>query len=244
MAQAKQIAQFNSFVAGLITEATELTYPKNSSLDEDNCVLNIKGNRTRRKGVEFEDNYQLSSFNVSDTNLESFAINTFTWLSANSTDINLLVVQLGSTLYFYDFGYTPLSSGLKSFTVNLDSYLSPAGISSSTHRCNFTVARGDLFVVNENIEPLHIVYNSNTDTITVEKLTIQIRDFAGVNDGLAADARTSAYNANHYYNLLNQGWILHLAGMTLSMLMLMEAAVCTQLIICNGIHVRVLLMGR
>jgi len=45
---------FNTFVAGLITEAGPLTFPENSSKDELNCVLSRKGNRRRRLGVDYE----------------------------------------------------------------------------------------------------------------------------------------------------------------------------------------------
>jgi hypothetical protein len=51
-----------TFVRGLITEATPLTFPENASVDESNCSLERTGLRARRKGIEFEAGFSLSSF--------------------------------------------------------------------------------------------------------------------------------------------------------------------------------------
>ena len=40
--------EYNTFVKGIITEASALTYLENSSIDEDNFVLNRDGSRQRR----------------------------------------------------------------------------------------------------------------------------------------------------------------------------------------------------
>ena len=50
-------AELNTFVKGLITEATPLTFPANASLDEDNFVLNRQGSRQRRFGMNFEEDF-------------------------------------------------------------------------------------------------------------------------------------------------------------------------------------------
>src|SRR3546814_15800129 len=47
----------NTFVAGLITEASPLTFPQNASLDEENFILSRKGSRARRLGMDLEDGY-------------------------------------------------------------------------------------------------------------------------------------------------------------------------------------------
>ena len=152
MAQAKTVAQFNKFVAGLITEATELTFPENSSFDEDNCDLFTKGDRRRRRGMDFEDDYSLSSYSVTDTQLETFAIKTYTWRAVGeSGNTNFLCVQLGNTVRFYDLSSNPLSDGLKSFSIDLDSYLSSAAITSSVDKMSCSIGRGALFIVSSSI---------------------------------------------------------------------------------------------
>ena len=44
---------YRSFVKGLITEASPLTFPENASIDEKNFVLNRDGSRSRRLGVDY-----------------------------------------------------------------------------------------------------------------------------------------------------------------------------------------------
>ena len=39
---------YKSFIQGLVTEASPLTFPENASIDEDNFVLNRDGSRSRR----------------------------------------------------------------------------------------------------------------------------------------------------------------------------------------------------
>lgn len=214
MAEAKQVAQYNSFVAGLITEATELTYPPNSSSDEDNCILFTKGNRRRRLGIEFEDDFVRKVTNVTATNLETYAISTHEWMAVSGVGtLNFSVVQFGNILYFYDSSSQSLSAGIKSFTVDLDSYLAPAATTSTTEVISSSPGRGDLFVCSPLIEPIRISYDVGTDTISVEEIEIRIRDFDGVDDSLDIDEEQLVLSTTHHYNLLNQGWFITPEGM-------------------------------
>jgi len=54
----------NTFIKGLYTEASVMTYPENTSSDELNFDLLIDGTRRRRRGIAYESNYQNSSFTV------------------------------------------------------------------------------------------------------------------------------------------------------------------------------------
>ena len=65
MAQAKTKKLYNTFVKGLITEASPLTYPENASIGEDNCVIYRKGNRARRLGADFEAGFVLTNDGIS-----------------------------------------------------------------------------------------------------------------------------------------------------------------------------------
>jgi len=209
MAQAKQVAQFNTFVAGLITEATELTFPPNASLDEDNCVLYPQGNRRRRLGADFESGYVLSSAAVTNTELNTFAVYTASWKAVgNQGNMNFLCVQLGNMLYFYDEAVAPLSTGVKSFTVDLDDYIASSASSTSEDRISTTTARGALYVVSPSIDPIFIRYTEGTDSIAVTEVTIRVRDVEGVDDGLAVDNEPATLSTEHQYNLYNQGWFL------------------------------------
>jgi len=97
----------NNFVRGLITEAGELTFPEGASVDESNCELRRDGSRRRRLGVALESNYVLSSFTVSDSEI----VHTGDWLNVGgNADLEFLVVQKGSNLYFYNKSTLPYSS--------------------------------------------------------------------------------------------------------------------------------------
>lgn len=206
MAEAKQIAQFNSFVGGMITESTELTFPPNATSNELNCELFTKGNRTRRRGLDFENDYSVSSFTITNPNLSTLAIFSGRWTSVGGVgERSFTVVQVGSMLYFYD-NTNVLSSGEKSFSVDLDDYLAPAASSAATEVISMASGRGDLFVVSPLIEPIRIVYNVNTDTITTSLINIRVRDFEGVDDGLEVDEEPAVLTPEHEYNLKNQGW--------------------------------------
>lgn len=61
MARQTAKAEVNSFVKGLITEASALTFPENASLDEDNFVLKRDGSRQRRLGMDLEEDYKTVS---------------------------------------------------------------------------------------------------------------------------------------------------------------------------------------
>lgn len=205
---ARQVANkiYRNSSRGLITEASELTYPENSSIAEDNCVIFKKGNRTRRLGFDIEESGSPSVFTgFADPR---WAVTEFRWDSvAKRSDINFVVQQYGPTLYFFDQASEPLSAGVKNFTVNLNTFLAPGRTDTSFVEVDGSTGDGYFFVVGANIEPLVLEYNPVTDTISVQRIYIQIRDFQGVPDGLANDQEPTTLSNEHHYNLRNQGWV-------------------------------------
>ncbi len=90
-----------SFVKGLVTEAGELTFPENASVDELNCTLLRTGNRRRRLGVAVE---SLGSTYASFT--EGSSVTTGSWENVGGQDgVEFTVVQIGNTLLFYGQGF-------------------------------------------------------------------------------------------------------------------------------------------
>lgn len=200
---------YSTFVKGLITEADALTFPENASVDEDNCVLYRKGNRSRRLGFDLETNHVASSYSVVQADVALSGVSEHVWQNINNkSNLNFLVVQVGLTLHFYDLGYSITSAGEKSFTVNLSSYIAPGVASADAQLSAVSMAsgRGYLFVSGENFDPFIVSYDATADTITVSKLYILVRDLQGMDDGLANDEEPVALTDAHKYNLLNQGW--------------------------------------
>ena len=125
----------------------------------------------------------------------------------NETNKSFTVIQVGSTLHFYDGNTKPLSDGKKPFTVDLDSFKVPSQSTASFEKIDSSTGIGVLFVVSKAIEPIFIEYNSATDSITVQPISIKVRDFEGVEDNLEVDENPSVLSDAHRYNLRNQGWL-------------------------------------
>lgn len=205
MARAKSNKLYRTFTKGLITEAGYLTYPEDASVDELNTVINRKGNRTRRLGVNYEDNKVLNSLGITDTK----AINEFVWKSANNNaGSNFFCLQIGTTIRFFSMEAEPISDSLKSFSVDLMAYVVPGTSQSVVEStvAQFAAGSGFLFICHSYVEPLLVEYKKETDTITTTRIFVQVRDLIGVYDGLANEEEPAGLTKEHLYNLLNQGW--------------------------------------
>lgn len=206
MSRAEEVKLYRTFVKGLITEASYLTYPEDSSIDELNTIPSRKGNRTRRFGVDFEDNYQIVDIDIQDSD----SINEFVWKAANNqTEKNFLCLQIGSVIYFFNLISDPISDSLENYTIDLASF-SATGASSGQIKTNdvqFSSGKGFLFIAHPYCEPLVVEYDQVNNGLTVTKVIIQIRDFEGLNDSLANDEEPSVLTKEHQYNLMNQGWV-------------------------------------
>lgn len=205
MAKAKTVKLYRTFVKGLITEAGPLTYPEDASIDEDNCVIYRKGNRSRRLGIDTE---QYAASNTGYTDLSTYstqAISEFRWDSvANDANLSFLVVQTGLTLHFYDLSNDTILDGEQGFKIDLTSFKVAAASDHASCPVQMASGKGVMFVVGEKFEPIMVTYSGGT--VTAQRIYIQIRDFKGLADGLANDEEPATLSDAHQYNLLNQGW--------------------------------------
>ena len=202
MAQSKTNKLYRTFTRGLITEASYLTYPEDSSLDELNTVPTRKGNRFRRPGIDYLLN------NATGRSYDSaFAKAEFVWRAvASDPTTTFLVVQNANEISFYDRTKSGFAANKKSFVIDLNAYVRSGVSSITTQWTRFSAGKGYLFIANVDVEPLVVTYDLKADTIKVDKVTILARDFEGLKDGLANDAEPSDLSKEHRYNLLNQGW--------------------------------------
>jgi hypothetical protein len=118
-----------------------------------------------------------------------------------------LVVQEGLTIKFFDASKQTISQNPKNFSISLQDYIAPGNAEPEKEIVQFAQGKGYLFIVGKSIEPLLCKYDNVTDTISVTNIYIQIRDFRGVNDGLANDEEPFTLSDLHHYNLRNQGWV-------------------------------------
>jgi len=208
MTRGKQDKLYRTFTKGLITEAGFLTFPEDASIDELNTVIYRKGNRSRRAGIDYEINSTEINYSATATNDD--VTNEYFWRApGDESGLNFLVIQVGSTLYFFDSDANPLSSGKKSFTVDLLPYKSPTATDTDikTNYVHMSSGKGILFVCQNYMDPVTVEYDAETDTLKTTKVYILMRDFDGVDDGLPNDAEPSNLSKEHHYNLLNQGWV-------------------------------------
>jgi hypothetical protein len=191
----------NNFVRGLITEASELTFPEGASVDEANCDLRRDGTRRRRLSAKVEDSNVLSSFTLSDTEV----VATGDWVNVGgNADLTFLVVQKGSTLYFYNKADLPYSGQIEAASFNLATHEYAGSAGAETVKCQFTSLKGNLVVSSPAINTVAIEYDAGTLTGTA--ISFKTRDFEWQgdidtyyeNDSTPSDARK--------YDAQNAGW--------------------------------------
>lgn len=195
----------NNFVRGLITEAGELTFPEGASVDELNCDLRRDGSRRRRLGVAYEDGNILSSFTLSDSEL----VTTGDWTNvAGNAELEFLVVQKGSTLYFYNKSTLPYSGQVESNSVNLASYEQAGSAGAETVKCQFASIKGTLVVSSPAINTIFIEYNETGGTFTVNQISFKTRDFdfQGDTEDYFTETTTGTASDARIYDSLNSGW--------------------------------------
>jgi hypothetical protein len=205
MGQAQATELFRTFVKGIITEAGPLTYPEDASIDEANTVLFRKGNRKRRLGIDFD--FPTSFTTAFDITTEE--MNEFIWEAPDNEASNtLVVVQLGHSLHFFCLCQDDFILSKKPFVLDMQAFLAPGRTAQelATTRIAMASGKGYLFIVSEVTEPVLVEYDPDIDNITAKAVVIQIRDFDGVDDGLAPDEEPASLSAEHEYNLHNQGW--------------------------------------
>lgn len=194
----KTALERNTFVRGLITESTPLTFPENASIAEDNFVLNRDGSRKRRLGIDYEDGYALTTVVPSGAGYGSVEVSTFSWKNAGDNPDNTVgVVQVGKTLYFMDLTLVSPSAGA------IPTLTLPSAYDSS--KLQYVPIKGVLVCVGDAGDAFYIT-RVDASTYTKTDIDLKVRDIWGIDDGLAVDERPVTLEDDHEYNLLNQGW--------------------------------------
>lgn len=201
---------------GFVTEFTPVAFPQEAAIDVDNCIIDPDGSVRRRPGIDIEQRFRLNSINggiVTAAEIDTIGMSTHLWEAVgNSGTLNIVVFQIGVILQFY------AQVGAVSANLLGELDLTPHAVDLAklqVTQVQTDSGLGDLYVVNEHMEPITIAYDGITFTAT--KTNIKIRDLEGLDDSLDIDERPTALLRNHYYNLINQGWsdknILLFAGL-------------------------------
>tara|TARA_R110002167_G_scaffold2872_7_gene14038 strand:- start:3159 stop:5321 length:2163 start_codon:yes stop_codon:yes gene_type:complete len=203
----------NTFVKGLITEASELTFPENASVDELNCSLQLDGTRKRRTAVEFEANAITDGSVIPQGGL----FQTVSWENvAGNIHLEFLVVQNGSEISFYEKALVPLSAQkVSNASVSLNTFSANNNISPSEQRIQVTSLNGILVVASPAINTFFIEYDSAAvgNKITATAIAFKERDFewqgsvTEVQEEYSSDELTSTVSIERKYDTENSGWV-------------------------------------
>lgn len=118
--------QINTFVKGLVTEASPLSFPPNTALDLINFRLNKDGTNYRRLGVDFEDEYLLTATGYSADVLRTARKAFYRWtLPSGSITADIGVVQIGSKFWFLNLLTLNPSANLLNGGVAVDAGVDP-----------------------------------------------------------------------------------------------------------------------
>jgi len=199
---AKTERVFRSFVKGLITEASPLTFPENASIDEENFVLNRDGSRSRRLGIDYESLYAKTSTGLTAADLQEGKQSFHRWdTPSGNSSIAIGVVRIKNKLWFVDLLTNAPSDNL----LNSGNALTISGLSNNN--IETAIINNQLIIVSKDLDkPVLLSYNSTTDTVSQSTIDIKVRDIWGLDDGLDDDERPATLSNDHKYNLRNQGW--------------------------------------
>lgn len=179
MPRAIATKQYHDFTGGLNTDSTKLNFPENSLVDVRNIILEKSGKVRRAKYGEETATGQTLVPITSDP-----SVGTFVWNSpAGRAGTNLLVVQYGEDLYFYDLDLDDASYEIS------DNFLGIVAIDLSLDEdeLQFTDINGRLVVTADNgtagVSQSQYITFTAPSTFVATSFTINVRDFEGENDG-------------------------------------------------------------
>lgn len=214
MAQQYSLEASNTFIKGLITEAGELTFPKDASVDELNCDLLRTGARRRRLGVQFESSYEESTETVTN----STVLHTVTWENVgNEAGTEFLGVQIGSDLIFYEKS-TGAFSGSRvtetfisptEYVLDLTAYERPSTNGAETDKITAASINGALVVASPEINTIYIERDISTGAFTVTEIEFKERDFDWQSPkvDLLSNSAGSSVDVERKYDTYNVGWV-------------------------------------
>lgn len=222
MARSSQASEFNTFVGGLVTEASPLTFPENTALDIQNFEINKTGTLRRRLGMDFEAGHVVIDSGVSTGIDGEMAVSSFNWNNAGGDNkLKLIVIQTGKVLKFFNTNGNSISGGLvytietiaadnstKASATVVDGILVVAVGSSSIYRFNYNTTSG----VTYKVFSLKVRDTFGTEALGFVTLTegvhpdtaIDLREPANIN--LRPDRLTAPQT--HVYNLRNSTYAL------------------------------------
>jgi hypothetical protein len=200
MAVGSSEKNYFNFVGGLNTEGSALNNPENTADVLENFIVELNGTLRKRPGLTISGALVTDGFGLSDVPL----VSVHEWVTAvKGSRAEFFVVQVGGILTVVSIdGQVVTRIG----TVALSTYKRADVATAGNLRISAVSGKGNLFVASEEVYPFYIKYDGDTNTLSHFPISISIRDFYGVDDGLGIPERPSTLSEEHRYNLYNQGW--------------------------------------
>lgn len=238
MARNSGITIENNFVRGLITENTALNFPKNACTEAYDCIFDETGRITRRDGFDIElgdedaDSVLEVVLGSTVAGPSTGAFTEYLWRNAN---VNLLVQQFGTLLYFHNVSSdTSVAINRLASTVDLTTFTSANNDADpGAYLCSYAAGNGVLLVANPQCDPFYVTFDQSTGALAATAVTIEFRDFEGIDvkaldadfvpsyrpvvgdfDGtgnlleemISDSVANNRLGQQYLYNLYNQGW--------------------------------------
>lgn len=193
---------YRTFVKGIITEASPLTYPENASIDENNFVLNRDGSRSRRLGIDYELDYALKATGLGASTITTGKQSFHRWESpGGDTSVSIGVIRIADRLWFIDL----LTNNPSNNFLNGGNFITLTGLNKAD--IDTAVINNSLIVSSSDLDaPILLTYNTTAKTVSQAPISLKVRDIWGVDDGLESTTRPGSLTNTHKYNLRNQGW--------------------------------------
>lgn len=156
---------------------------------------------------------QVEEYHYGQVAQDAYSLNVWDTVNGNG-EKSFTVIQIGHLVFFADDSKDPLTSGIKTFFIDLGNYQAYGNnevIGGSVITC--ASCYGRLVITSKDTNPILVSYDTATDTISVRELSLKIRDFNGFRSPVPPqEEKTQAewiainFWPNALYNLYNQGW--------------------------------------
>lgn len=198
--------EFIQFQSGLITEGNILNLPVDSFREGENFVLTPNNDWERRKGLDKEvGGAMIDSY--SDLTDPNAAYSVHTWFTHYSALPEIIVIQIGDKLYFYDSHTEPLSNG--KIQVNGNDYLLTGGTTDDIISATSVEGIFLLAIAGSNPKSFQITSVDVTDSgyrvaVNDTDLILATRDLWGKHR--PSNVRPEQIELDTQIELENQGW--------------------------------------
>lgn len=194
-----------TFNRGYITEQSPVAVAEGSALDMENFEIDVTGGLRRRRAIAQEAGGNNSTLSLGDRAGDE-VFTRYVWRNAGGVASRVVqVFQLGQYVSFVEDSEV-LGASEPFAVINLEDFATESATPEMirTTNASFADGRSHLFVVTENTTPFYVALSG--DEVTVVPMTLRMRDFVGIVDGVANTTQPVVLTTAHRYNLHNRGW--------------------------------------